>query len=79
VGLVLREAAMLIGIGIATGVAIALPTAKFAEALLFGLKPGDPLTFVAAVTILAAVALLASYLPARAASMIEPTTALRVE
>ena len=79
IALVLREAAILVGIGIATGVAIALPAGKFAESLLFGLEPRDPLTLATAIAILGAVALLASYVPARAASRIEPTAALRVE
>jgi len=47
--------------------------------LLFGLKPYDPLTLAFAAALLAAVALVASYVPARAASKIEPIVALRIE
>jgi predicted permease len=65
------------------GVALGLPAAIFASRLissqLFGLRPGDPLTFSAACLLLTLVAVAASYLPARRAASIEPMRALRTE
>jgi ABC-type antimicrobial peptide transport system permease subunit len=77
--MVLRDAGGLVAIGVAAGVVLALLTGRFAESLLFDLDPRDPVSIAAAALVLATVSLLASYLPARAASRIEPTTALRVE
>jgi len=57
----------------------ALVAARSARALLFGLTPHDPLTLTTAAAALAATAALASYLPARRASRLEPTEALREE
>ena len=61
------------------GLVLALAGGGAASALLFGLKPYDPLTLAFAAALLAAVALVASYVPARAASKIEPIVALRIE
>jgi len=79
VRMILREAATLVAIGLAVGVGAALAAAQTAKALLFGLTPSDPATLAMAAGGLAAVALLASYLPARRASRLEPTMALREE
>ena len=79
VRMILREAATLVGIGLAVGVGAALAAAQTAKALLFGLTPNDPATLAMAAAGLAAVALVASYLPARRASRLEPTIALREE
>ena len=79
VRLVLREAALLVAAGLAVGTGLALWAAKAAGALLFGLKPRDPATFAGAIALLAAVALLASYGPARRAARLEPSQALREE
>jgi len=57
--------------------AAALGAAHWASTLLFGLTPRDPNTFLMAVAVLAAVAALASYVPAFRASRLEPTAALR--
>ena len=78
-GMILREAAGLLGIGLAIGAAMSLVVARAASALLFGVKPGDPGTLAGAAAILAAVALMASYVPARHAARLEPTSALREE
>jgi putative ABC transport system permease protein len=77
--LVLKEAALLLAIGLAVGTGLALWAAKAATAMLYGLKPYDPITLGAAITVLAAVALLASYGPARRAAHLEPMDALREE
>jgi predicted permease len=77
--MVMREAGMLLGAGIVVGGVLSVAAAKTAKALLFGLKPGDPSTLLMAALALAAVAMLASYLPALRASRLEPTAALRDE
>ncbi len=79
VRLVLREAAALLASGLLIGGALALWTGRAASALLFGLKPTDPVTFLAAMSLLAAVALAASYVPAWRAARLEPMQALREE
>ena len=49
------------------------------ETLLFGVKPGDPITYAVAAATLVGVAMLASYLPARRAATVDPVIALRAE
>jgi putative ABC transport system permease protein len=77
VGMVMREAAVLLGAGLVAGTALALWATRAAAGFLFGIKPNDPLTFAGAIALLAAVALLASYAPALRASRVEPIEALR--
>jgi predicted permease len=77
VSMVMSEAGALLGVGLVAGTGLALVGARAAQALLFGLGPGDPETLVTAVVALAAVAALASYLPATRAARLEPTLALR--
>jgi predicted permease len=77
--LVLREAGLLLVIGLVAGTGLALWAGKAASTLLFGLEPHDPVTLGAAVAALAAVALVASYWPARRASRLDPMVALRDE
>jgi putative ABC transport system permease protein len=79
VAMVMREAATLLAAGIIVGGVAALGAARWASTLLFGLRPGDPATLAAASIALALVAALASFLPARRASRLEPTVALREE
>jgi ABC-type antimicrobial peptide transport system permease subunit len=78
-GLVLRETLALTGIGIAIGVAAAAAVTRALAGMLFGLTPLDPVTFIAASLMFAAVALLASYVPARRATQVDPLVALRRE
>jgi len=79
VRMVMREAGMLLAVGLAVGAISALALARSAQSLLFGLPPHDPLTLITAATGLAAIAAVASYVPARRASQLEPTEALREE
>jgi ABC-type antimicrobial peptide transport system permease subunit len=79
VGLVLREAILLLSLGLAIGVAFAAWAGRAAASLVYGMKPGDPLTLGAAVVLLALVALAASYGPASRASRLQPMDALREE
>jgi len=75
--MVLREAIALALAGVAIGIPSALALGHWAAGLLFQLKPTDPLTLLAASLLLVFVAAVASYLPARRASRIDPMTALR--
>jgi predicted permease len=65
--------------GVAAGVASAIPLARILASLPIGVKPADPVTFVAVSGALTAVALLASYIPARRATTLDPMVALRYE
>jgi predicted permease len=75
--MVITEAGWMVGIGVAVGVGLGLGAAKAARTLLFGLQPGDPVTLAAAIALLASIGLIASYLPARRASKLDPMTTLR--
>ena len=77
--LVLRAALAQVLIGGVIGLLAASYAMKIAEGLLFGLRPNDPLTLTAATLLLVVVATLASYLPARRASRVDPMVALRDE
>ncbi|MBZ5591648.1 MAG: ABC transporter permease [Acidobacteriia bacterium] len=78
-GMVLRETSVVVVIGIAVGVPVALGLTRFVSSKLYGLKATDPLTIVGASLILAAVAMFAGYLPARRAARVDPLVALRYE
>ena len=78
-GLVLRQGAMLMMIGLAAGLAGSLALTKFLASLLYGVKPQDPFSFGAVAIVLMAVGLAASYLPARRATRVDPMVALRYE
>jgi predicted permease len=77
--LVLRQAVLLVAVGIVSGVPVTFALTRTVSSLLYGLSPSDPLTLSAAVLMLFSVASLASYLPARRASRLDPMTALRSE
>jgi putative ABC transport system permease protein len=77
--LVLGEAVLLVTVGLAAGIGIALLAGRAAATLLYGLKPYDPFSMVMAIVLLTMVALIASYGPARRAAALEPMAALRDE
>ncbi len=77
--LILREAAWLIGIGIVAGLFCAVGAATLIRGLLFGVRSWDAATLAAVACVLAIFALLASYIPARRASQVDPMEALRYE
>jgi predicted permease len=78
-GMVMREGAGMTLVGIAGGVLASLLVTRLLRGLLFGVSPTDPATMVAMVVLLSAIALAASYLPARRAARIDPVQALRAE
>jgi predicted permease len=77
--LILREILVLVGGGIVLGIPMALVGNRLAAKLLYGVSPADPASLFAAIMMLVSIALLAGYLPARKASRLEPTAALRCE
>ena len=77
VWLVLREVAILTGLGIVIGVPAALGLSRLVASQLFGLSATDPITLMVAAATLALVGAAAGYLPARRAADVEPVTALR--
>ena len=77
--MVLRQSARMALVGVAIGIAAALGLTELMRSLLFGVSPRDPLTFAAVAGLLIVVALLASYIPARRAMLIDPIVALRYE
>jgi putative ABC transport system permease protein len=77
--LVVGRGVVLALLGVGLGVAGALGLTRFLAGLLYGVKPSDPLTFVAVALVLLGVAVLASYLPARRAAKVDPMVALRCE
>ena len=79
VWLVLREALLLLGIGLATGLPAALALAHYARGQLFGVSFADPVSLGVAVAALLTAATLASVVPARRAGRLDPTLALRSE
>jgi ABC-type antimicrobial peptide transport system permease subunit len=77
--MVLREILLLIAVGIAIGIPVALAASRLIASQLYGVKPADPLTILVAVLVMAGVGILAGYLPARRASKVNPMVALRYE
>jgi len=78
-GLVTKLGLKLTAIGVAIGIALAIAVTRLISTFLFGVKPTDPLTYVAVAIGLAAIALLACYIPARRAMKVDPLVALRYE
>jgi putative ABC transport system permease protein len=77
--LVVGQGMMPASIGMGLGIIAALGVTRLLSSLLFGVKPTDPLTFASVLLILAGVAALATYLPARRAAKVDPMVALRYE
>jgi putative ABC transport system permease protein len=77
--LVLHGAVLPLALGLALGAAGALATTHYLESLLFGVKPNDTLTLISAGCVLAATALLATYIPAQRAARTNPAVTLRSE
>ncbi len=77
--MVLREAIVLVSIGVVIGLPLSLAAGRVVSSQLFGITGTDPLAISGATTILLATAALASYFPARRASRVDPMVALRHE
>jgi predicted permease len=77
--LILREALVLVGVGLVIGIPLAFLAARAMSTLLFGVAPTDPVANGSAVAALVSIAALAAYLPARRASRVDPMLALRAE
>jgi putative ABC transport system permease protein len=77
--MILRSSLLLISIGVGLGLCSAVAVTRVLRSLLFEVKPTDAATFVAVSLLLAAVAMLASYIPARQATKVDPVVALRYE
>jgi putative ABC transport system permease protein len=78
-GLVLRQGLTLAAVGLAIGLAASFAATRLLTKMLFSVKPHDPMTYVAVAALLGAVALLATYIPARRAMKVDPLIALRME
>ena len=63
--------------GVAAGALLAVPLSSTLRSLLFGVGPGDPTTLLGVAALLVAAGALASYLPARSGTRVDPVTALR--
>jgi putative ABC transport system permease protein len=79
IGMVLRQSLRYVLPGLALGALGALALTRMLQAQLFGVEPTDPVTFGAVIALLLAVALLASWVPARRAASVQPVEALRQE
>jgi putative ABC transport system permease protein len=77
--MVVRDGLRLAVIGLAIGLGLALLATRMLSGLLFGVSPSDPATYVAISVILVGIAILASYIPARRATNVDPMIALRTE
>jgi ABC-type antimicrobial peptide transport system permease subunit len=79
IGLVVTRGAVVIGVGILAGLVAAVGLTRLMAAMLFGVTPLDPVTYVTVTVAVAATALVASLVPARRAAGVDPMTALRAE
>jgi ABC-type antimicrobial peptide transport system permease subunit len=77
--MVMRQAASLLVVGLGVGTVLGMFGARVVRTMLFGVEPHDPWILAGAAGLLAASALVASYLPARRASRVDPLEALRQE
>ena len=78
-GLVVGQGMLLVAIGVGIGLAGSLGLARLLASLLFGVNTSDPATFALVSLVLAAAAFVATYIPARRATKVDPITALRYE
>jgi putative ABC transport system permease protein len=76
---VLGEPTRLLGLGLAIGLAVTFAAGRILERLLYGVRPTDPLTLAAVALLLLVVGAVASYLPARRATRVDPSIALRAD
>jgi putative ABC transport system permease protein len=79
VRLVIAQGMRVVGVGVAIGLVAALVASRLMTQLVYGVRVTDPMTYAGVAAVLAAVALVASYIPARRATRIDPLAALRTE
>jgi predicted permease len=79
IAMVLTSAVRLVSIGVLMGLPAAWAASRWVQSMLFGLKPADPTTIAGAIVLLIAAALVAAYVPAHRASLVDPMVALRHE
>jgi putative ABC transport system permease protein len=79
VRLVLRQSLVMVVGGVVGGAALAVPLSATLRSMLFGVAPGDPLTIVAVAALIVTAGLLATYVPARRGTRVDPVAALRAE
>lgn len=77
--LVIRQGAVIVSVGVTVGLAVAVAFTRVLRALLFGVTPLDPAAFGVGIGLLLALAIIASWIPARRASVIDPVRALRAD
>ena len=77
--MVLRQGGLVACVGIVLGLAGALPLVRFVSAMLFDVEPMDPVVFATVAVLVAATAMLATFIPARRASRVDPMVALRTD
>lgn len=77
--LVLRESMSLVAVGAVIGLLIALPIMRFVGDFLYGVSPADPVSLIGVIAVLGGAALLASYVPARRATRVDPMKAMRYD
>lgn len=77
--MIVRQGAKLVAIGLAAGIAGALALTRFMASLLYGTRPADPATFAAVTAFVGLAAIFASFIPARRATAVDPTVALKYE
>jgi ABC-type antimicrobial peptide transport system permease subunit len=77
--MIVRETVTLVAVGAAIGLPLAFICTRVLKSMLFGVEPQDPITAVACLVVLLLPGVLAGYLPARRASLLEPVSTLRAE
>ena len=79
IGMVVGQNLRLVGLGLGLGLVAAIPATRLLRGLLFQVGPNDPMTFAGIGAILAIVAVVASYLPARRGTLVDPVVTLKAE
>ncbi len=79
IGMVVGQNLRLVGLGLGFGLVAAIPATRLLRGLLFQVGPNDPMTFAGIGAILAIVAVVASYLPARRGTLVDPVVTLKAE